>query len=267
MIGGDGINDESNKTAPPPLVHPRLAHHGDPRQHLRDLLGREEFATRLARTRGIHRHQVLVGIPEQVNRVIPEIPQREVTNRVQQLHQLRVTLSDRIPELVRVHIDVVEQPLQVVLTVRAVRRCLNIVEDPLQRLIQVRVSRSTLPHIREQFRRENEKPLLRHEIATGLRSIRIRNQHIIEIGVPRLVLTRVHKRRQVLRNEPVKQHPQHIRLEIPAVHATAKIIRNPPDRLMQLSPLRFLRRRRHHDAPFPPSPRISQHSPPHARYY
>ena len=43
------------------------------------------------------------------------------------------------------------------------------------------------------------------------------------------VLEIVQVRREVLRDEPVEQHAEHVRLEVPSIHASAEIIGDPPD--------------------------------------
>ena len=47
-------------------------------------------------------------------------------------------------------------------------------------------------------------------------------------------------RGQVLGDEPVEEHAEHVRLEVLAVDAAAQIVGDAPDRLMQLGALRFL---------------------------
>ena len=44
---------------------------------------------------------------------------------------------------------------------------------------------------------------------------------------------------KVFRNIPLEQHPQNVLLEIPAVHATAKIVGDVPYHTMELCPLLF----------------------------
>ena len=122
------------------LVDGLLADHGDPRQQLGDLLRREELAAGLAGARGVHRHQVLVGVAERVDGVVGEVAEVQVADGVQQLDELLVALRDGRAELGAVDVEVVEQTLEVVLAVGADRRPLDVAEDPLQGLVEVRVA-------------------------------------------------------------------------------------------------------------------------------
>src|SRR5690606_19032078 len=55
--------------------------------------------------------------------------------------------------------------------------------------------------------------------------------------VARRVLVLVEVGGEVLRDVPVEQEPQHVLLEVPAVHRAAQVVRDPPDGLVQLGPL------------------------------
>ena len=57
------------------LVHVCLADHRDAGEQLGHLLGCVELPARLAGAGGIHRHEVFVGVAEQVNRVLAEVAQ------------------------------------------------------------------------------------------------------------------------------------------------------------------------------------------------
>src|SRR5262249_39384918 len=46
---------------------------------------------------------------------------------------------------------------------------------------------------------------------------------------------------QVLRDEPVEQHAEHVALEVPPVNAAAQIVGDAPDGFVKFGSLRFLR--------------------------
>ena len=130
------------------------------------------LATGLAGVGGVHLHQVLVGVTKQVDRVVFPPPQRQVTNRVEQLHQLLIALGDRRAQFVAVYIQIIEQTFDVVLTVRTQCRCFDVLEDPLERLVKVLVARCTIADVGEQVGRQDVEALFRDDIVT--REIRIR---------------------------------------------------------------------------------------------
>ena len=137
-----------------------LADDGDPGQQLGDLLRREELAAGLAGARGVHGHQVLVGVTERVDGVVGEVAEVQIADRVEQLDQLLVALRDRVAELGAVDVEVVEQTLEVVLAVGADRRAFDVREHPLQRLVQVLVVAGPLADVDEQLAREDVEALL-----------------------------------------------------------------------------------------------------------
>ena len=113
------------------LVDLGLAHHRDPRQQLGDLLRGEELTAGLACARGVHRHQVLVGVAERVDGVAVEVAEVQVADGVEQLHELLVALRDGRAELGAVDVEVVEQALEVVLADSApTAGPLDVGEDP-----------------------------------------------------------------------------------------------------------------------------------------
>ena len=68
---------------------------------------------------------------------------------MQQLHELLVALRDRGAELVRVDVEVIEQPLDVVLARRADRGALDAAEDLYECLVEVLVVACPLADVRE----------------------------------------------------------------------------------------------------------------------
>jgi len=75
------------------------------------------------------------GIPstgisaECVNRIVLLIAKFHRADAVHQLDQFFVALCHRTAEFVAVYVNIVEQALEIVLAVRALRRRLNIAED------------------------------------------------------------------------------------------------------------------------------------------
>ena len=112
------------------LVHAGLASHGDLREHLGDLLRRVVLATGLACLGGVHLHEVLVGVTEQINRVVAKLPERQVTDRVQQFDKLLVAMGNSVTQFGTVDVEVVEEALEVVLAVRAHGRAFDVLEHP-----------------------------------------------------------------------------------------------------------------------------------------
>ena len=101
------------------LVDLGLADHGDPGEQFGDLLRRVELAAGLAGVRGVHAHEVLVGVAEGVDRVVGEaVAEVEVADGVEQLDELLVALGHGRAELGAVDVEVVEEALDVVLASR-----------------------------------------------------------------------------------------------------------------------------------------------------
>ncbi len=86
----------------------------DARKNLANPLGGEELTARLSCARGIHRHQILVGVTESINRRLP-VGQVHVPDRVQDPHELEVSLSNSVAELGRINVNVGEEALHVFL--------------------------------------------------------------------------------------------------------------------------------------------------------
>ena len=97
-----------------------LAHDRDAGQHFADLLRREELTARLARVRGVHRHEVLVGVAEGVDRGLSG-GQAKVLDRLHEPRELVVALGYRAAQLGGVDVYVVKQAPQVGLRARAGR--------------------------------------------------------------------------------------------------------------------------------------------------
>ncbi len=226
------------------LVHLGLADDRDPGEQFRHLLRREEFAAGLAGVRGVHRHQVLVSVAERVDRVVG-VPEVEVADRVEQLDELLVALRHRRPELARVDVEVVEQALEVVLARGADRGALDVAEDLREGLVEVLVVTRPLPYVCEELAGEDVEALLGDRLPPPALGLDVTEGRIVEVGASRLALLLVQVRGQVLRDEAVEERPEDVGLEVPAVDAAAQIVGDPPDRLVQLRPLRLLAHRGH----------------------
>ena len=133
------------------LVHRGLADHRKPGQQFRDLLRGVILPAGLACLRGIHAHEVFVGVPEKVDRVVLEITQRQIADRVQELDEFPVALEHRRSKLGAIDVKVIEQTLQRALGRRADRRPLDVAEYPLQGLVQFLVPGRPLADIGEQL--------------------------------------------------------------------------------------------------------------------
>ena len=97
----------------------------------------------------------------------------------------------------------------------------------------------------EQFRRQDVEALLGDGDGPTDFGRAIGQLRIVEIRVTGRPLLLVDVVGQVLRDEAVKQHSEHVRLEVPAVNAAAQVVRDPPDGLVDLSTLGFFRHRCH----------------------
>ena len=221
------------------LVHPGLAHDRDPSKQLRHLLWGEELAARLAGARGVHRHEELVRVAERVDRVACVV-QVEVADRVEQLHELLVPLRDSRPEPARVDVEVVEQALDVVLARGTDSRALDATEDGCERLVQVLVVACALADVPEELAGQDVEALLGDSLPPASLGLRVAECRVVEVRVTSPALLLVQVRGQVLRDEAVEEHPEHVGLEVPTVDAAAQIVRDPPDRLVQLRPFCLL---------------------------
>ena len=109
-----------------------------------------------------------------------------------------------------------------------------------QRFIEVLIRRRSLAHIGKKLARQDEVSLLLYEILALRLRLFIGQCGIIKRRIPRFMRLAIEVIRQLLRDVAIKERAQDILLEIPAIHRTAQIVRNLPDRPMQLRPLHFL---------------------------
>lgn len=95
------------------------------------------------------------------------------------------------------------------------------------------------PHIGKEFGRQDVEALFRHRLGPAEFGIGVAQAGVVEIGNPGLAFLFVEKAGQVLRDEAVEQHAEHVGLEVPAIHAAAQIVGNAPDGLVQFRPFVF----------------------------
>ena len=216
------------------LVDALLVADDDVREQLRDLLRREELAARLAGARCVHVHQVLVGVAEQVDVALVDLAEVEVADADDDLCEALAALLEVAAELVARHVHVVEQPLEVLLGRLADARRLDGLEDARDADVQLRVACGVLRHVAEQLRGQDEVALVLGDAGAGRLGVPVAHRGIAEVGIARLMLALVDELAEVLRDEPVEEEAQDIRLEVPSVHGPADAVRDAPDRLVQL---------------------------------
>lgn len=91
-------------------------------EQLRNFLRGVVLATGFARAGGIYLHKVLIGVIEQINRVVVVVSiEWQSANLVQQLDKLRISLCHGITELGAIDVEVIEETFKVIFTVRANR--------------------------------------------------------------------------------------------------------------------------------------------------
>ena len=224
------------------LVHLLLADNGDSRQQFRDLLRREELPAGLAGGAGVHRHQELVCIAEGVVDRAGDLPQAEIADGVQNPHQLFIALGDGCAQFVAVHVEVAEQPLEIILAGRALRRILDILEDRVKGHIQILVVPGTGADIAEEFGGQDEEPLVLDGLLAPELRLLIVQGGVVESSIPRLPLPLVDELRKILGDEAVEEHPQDIALEVPSIDTPTQVIGNLPDGPMKLCTFLFLSR-------------------------
>ena len=219
------------------LVDARTMTDDDAREKLRHFLRGEELAARLTRLAGVHVHEVLVGIAEQIDACVPDATKVEVSNALDDLGEARVPLHEVATELVGGNVHVVEQALEAVFGRGAHAGTLDSLEDLLDVDVELRVPVRCLGDIREQLRGQDEVAHILEKIGASRLGIIVGKLGIGEGGVARLVLAGIDVLGKVLGNEAVEQEAEDIRLEVPAVHRAAHFVCNSPDGLVKLGTL------------------------------
>ena len=177
--------------------------------------------------------------------MVAHVAQLHIVHAVQQLDQLFVALGHRGAQLVAVDIEVVKQPRHAALSRAALGRFLNVAEHRFQRFVQFFVLRRPRPHIAKQLAGQDEKALLLHQPLARFLCLGIGQFGVVKAGVAGLDLACIDVVAQALGYVAVKHRAQHIVFEIPAIHRTAQLVRDCPDRPVQLLALLFFLHIRH----------------------
>ena len=216
------------------LVDALLVADDDVREQLRDLLWGEELAARLAGAGGVHVHQVLVRVAEEVDVALVDAAEVEVADADDDLGKALAAQLEVSAELVARHVHVVEQALEVLLGRLADARCLDGLEDARDADVQLRVAGGVLRHVAEQLRGQDEVALVLGDAGAGRLGFLVRHRGVREIVVARFMLAIVDELAEVLRDEPIEQEAEDIRLEVPSVNGAADAVRDAPDGFVQL---------------------------------
>ena len=200
------------------LIDFRFADGAEAGQQLRNIGGSEILTAFFTCIGGVHSHQILIRIAEQVRVAALRGEQRHLCHTVQQLYQDFIPLGNRLADGLAVHIEIVKQTCKIILSISAGGAALNVVEHTLQRLVQVVILIGTGENIAEQLRGQNEKALFLHQSLTGSLRLGVRHFGVVEIGISGSVLALIDIGREVLGNIAVEHRAEHIRFEIPLRH-------------------------------------------------
>ena len=200
------------------LVDARFADGAKACQQLRNIRRGEILPALFARIGGVHAHQVLIGIAEQIGIHAIGGEQWHLRHTVQQLHQHLVPLGDGFADGLAVHVEIIKQTGEVAFRLAAGSAAFDVVEYPFQRFVQVLVLIRAGEDVAEQFRGQDEEALYQYQIFTSSFCLVVGQLGIGKIMVASFVFTLVNICREVLRNVAVEHRPQHIRLEIPLRH-------------------------------------------------
>ncbi|MNC64889.1 hypothetical protein D3C75_1151250 [compost metagenome] len=91
----------------------------------------------------------------------------------------------------------------------------------------------TLAHIDEQVRRQNVETLFLNRFVPAHDSVGVCQIAVVKIRTTRAALLFVEVVGQVLRDEAVEQHAEHISLEVPAIDAATQVVCDAPDGFVQ----------------------------------
>ena len=214
------------------LVDLGLANHGDAGEQFGNFLRGVKLTARFARCRGVHLHQIFVGITEEVDGIVGKVAgcaaQGQVADGFEQLHQLFVALGHRGAELVAVDIQVVEQSFDVVLAIRADGGAFDVLEHAGEGFIEIGIVARLLTNIGEQVRWKDVETFFLHCFDTPEFGIGITERGIFEIRDACLAFLLVQVGGEVLRDKTVEQHAKHVGFKVPSVHAAAQVVGNTP---------------------------------------
>lgn len=142
--------------------------------------------------------------------------------------------------LAAVDVEVVEEALDVVLGVGADRRGLDVGEDLRQRLVEVLVVPCALADVGEEVLGKDVEALLLDRLFAPELGVGVVQVAVVKVGVSGLALGLVDIGAEVLGDEPVEQHPEHVGLGVPAVDAAPQVVGDPPTGLVEVRTLRVL---------------------------
>ena len=157
-------------------------------------------------------------------------------------YQLLVSLDYGVAKLRAIRVEVGEQALEVVFAIGSQRGTLNAGKDARQLLVKVFPALNSshavfvyrLKHAREKLAGQDEKAPLLHRFRPAVFSLVVRKIAVIEAEVA-LLFGEVGA--QVLADKAVEKRTQDVLLEVPAIDATAQVVGNGPDGLMELGSL------------------------------
>ena len=225
------------------LVDGGLVADDDAREQLRDLLRGEELTARLARAAGVHVHEVLVGVAEQVDLCVAHTSEVQVADAGDDLGQAGDALLERGAEFVGGHVHVVEQALEVLLGRATHARPFDRFEDLGNVDVELGVLLGRFGDVLEELGGEDEVALELNQVLADALRLLVGEVGVGEIGVAGSALVLVDVFRQVLGDEAVEQEAQDICLEIPAVHGAADLVGDFPDGFVELGALSLAVRR------------------------
>lgn len=157
--------------------------------------------------------------------MILEVPEAERVDAAEDGGEPLILLRHRIAEAGAGGVEVGEETPYVALRLEADGRGLDGVEDRLEVGIEVRIVLRITDDIAEELAGVDEEALI-------LRRHGDHRRRYALLGVGGVVVLprgTVHKLSEVFADEAVEEDPQHVLLEVPAVHGAAHLISDPPD--------------------------------------
>ena len=204
----------------------------DARKQFAHLLGSVVFTATLAGIGGIHSHEVLVGIAEDIDLVVLVVPfEVDIANIVEDFGELLIALIHRVAKFVGIHIDVGKKPLEVAFALGADSRRLDGFEHIVEGNIEVGIVLGTLAHIAEQLRREDKETFLVHQLRASRLGFLVGEVGIVEALDTRLGLESIHIIGDIFGYKAVEKDTENVTLEIPAIYRVAKVFGSSPNSL------------------------------------
>ena len=123
-------------------------------------------------------------------------------------------------------------------------------KDLFQRFVEVFILCSPLPDITEQLGGQHKKALRVYHLVPNLLRHAVGQLGIIEIFVTGIYFPGIYVGSQIFRDVAIKHGAKNIALEVPAIYAAAQLIRDIPNRTVQLIAFLFSLYVRHGRSPF-----------------